>query len=270
MAQPNSPMEIFKLLEKSNCRQCNEPTCLAFAAEVFKGQRQLDECPHLDRDIVAYYGGKTGKQTSTEQNMEESVEQLKGQIATVDLASSAQRLEARFADGKLTIKVLGKDFSVDSKGNLSSDIHIHPWVTIPILSYIIDCAGTSVSGKWVPFRELKKGKTWYRLFGQRCEKPLKKVADTYTDLFEDMIHIFNGRQVENHYAADISLVLHPLPKMPILICYWRPEDGLESSLHIFFDSTAEDNLRIESIYALGAGLVRMFERIAIRHGSESV
>ena len=81
-----------------------------------------------------------------------------------------------------------------------------------------------------------------------------------------MIRLFNGRQVENHYASDISLVLHPLPNVPLLICYWKPEDGLASSLNIFFDSTAEENLNIQSIYALVAGLVRMFEKISLRHG----
>jgi hypothetical protein len=266
MAQLNNPIEILKLLEKSNCRQCNEPTCLAFAAAVFKGQKQLNECPHLESDIIEQFGGKTTEKRKTiEQDMNESVENLKRKIATIDLSSAAQRLGGRFSDDKLTIKILGKDFSVDSKGNFSSDIHIHPWITIPVLSYIIDGAGIPVSGKWVPFRELKNGKTWGPLFGQRCEKPLKKVADTYTNLFEDMLHIFNGRQVENHYASDISLVLHPLPKVPILICYWKPEDGLESSLNLFFDSTAEDNLNIESLYALGTGLVRMFEKISLRH-----
>jgi ArsR family metal-binding transcriptional regulator len=34
-------MAIFKLLEKSNCRQCNEATCLAFAAAVFKAAENL-------------------------------------------------------------------------------------------------------------------------------------------------------------------------------------------------------------------------------------
>jgi hypothetical protein len=230
---------------------------LAFAAAVFKGQKQLDECPSIESDIIERFGGRTERRTTIEQDLDESVKQLKRKIATIDLSSSAQRLGARFSDDKLTLKILGKDFRVDSKGNLSSDIHIHPWVTIPILSYIIDSAGMPTSGKWVPLRELKKGKNWYRLFGQRCEKPLKRVADTYTDLFEDLIHIFNGRQVEKQY---------PLPKVPILICYWKPEDGLESSLNIFFDSTAEDNLNIESIFALGTGLVRMFEKLALRHG----
>ena len=266
MSRLKNPMEIFKLLDKSNCRECNEATCLAFAAAVFRGEKQLDECPHLESDIIEGFGGNTEQRKPVDQDLDKTVEQLKRKISKIDLSSSAQRLGATFLDGRLTIKVLGKDFSVDSKGNLSSDVHIHIRVTIPILSYIMDSAGMPVSGQWVPFRELKSGKTWYRLFGQRCEKPLKKLADTYTDLFEDMIHIFNGRQVEKHYASDISLVLHPLPKVPVLICYWRPEDGLESSLNVFFDSTAEDNLNIECIYALGTGLVRMFEKIALRHG----
>jgi hypothetical protein len=241
---------------------------MAFAAAVFQGRKQLADCPHLESDVVERFGGHTENRTTIEQNLNQTMAQLKKKITTIDLAASAQKLGARFSKGKLTIKVLGKDFGVDPEGNLSSDIHIHAWVTIPLLSYIIYSTGRPVSGQWVPFRELKNGKSMYRLFEQRCEKPLKKVADTYTDLFEDMIHIFNGKQVEKHYAADISLVLHPLPKVPVLICYWKPEDGLESSLNLFFDSTVEDNLNIESIYALATGLVRMFEKIALRHGQQ--
>jgi hypothetical protein len=44
------------------------------------------------------------------------------------------------------------------------------------------------------------------------------------------------------------------------------DDGLESDLNIFFDSTAEQNLNIESIFTLSTGLVRMFEKLALRHG----
>ena len=261
-----TPIEILKILNKSNCKECNEPTCLSFAAAVFNGRKQLQDCPHVDEDIVVQFGGEPQNRTTIEQDMENAVEQLKRKIRKIDLESAAQRIGAGFSGDKLTIKVCGKDFHIDSEGNLASEIHIHPWLTIPVLSYILEGAGVPVSGKWISLRELKDGKTWAGLFGQRCEKPLKKVADTYTDLFNDMLHVFNGKQVENHYASDISLVLHPLPLFPILICYWKPEDGLESSLNIFFDSTAEKNLNIESIYALATGLVNMFEKVALRHG----
>jgi hypothetical protein len=266
MDQFKNPMEIFKLLDKSNCRKCNKSTCLAFAAAVFQGQKRLDECLQLDKKIIERHGGLAVNQIALEQMQTESIEKLKRKIATIDLQLSARRLGAQFSNEKLTIKCLGKDFSVDTKGNISTEIHVHSWIAVPVLNYILTGAGTPVSGKWVPFRELEGGKKWYRLFEQRCEKPLKKIADTYTDLFEDMIHLFNGRQVDNHYASDISLVLHPLPKVPLLICYWKPEDDLTSDLNIFFDSRAEENLNIESIYTLGTGLVIMFEKLALRHG----
>ena len=266
MTRFSNAMEIFKLLEKSNCRECNETTCLAFAGAVFTGKKALNECPRLEDKVIAKHGGKADSRKTTEQDMIEAMNQLKDKIKKLDLPHSAERVGGKYSNNRLTIKIFGKDFSVDEKGELSSDIHIHHWISAPFYNYIIDSKGVPVSEKWIPFRELAGGKNWYRLFGQRCEKPLKKVADTYTELFEDMIHLFNGKQVENHYSSDISLVLWPLPKFPMLICYWKPEDGLESNLNLFFDSTAEENLNIESIYALATGLVIMFEKIAQRHG----
>jgi hypothetical protein len=266
MAQLKSPVEILKLLDKSNCRECKKPTCLAFAAAVFSGQSQLSECPKLDSVIIERYGVKTAGQQSIQQQMEESLAQLKQMIGAIDLSSAARRLGADYSDGKLTLQCLGKNFSVDAEGNITTDIHVHPWIVVPVFNYIMYGAGTPVSGEWITFRELKSGKDWYPLYRQRCEKPLKKVADNYTDLFDDMLHVFSGKRIDHSYPADISIVLYPLPKVPVLICYSGPEDGLESSLTVFYDSTAEENLNIESIYALAAGLVRRFEKIALRHG----
>lgn len=167
-----NPMEIFLLLDKSNCRDCHLPTCLAFAAAVFKGQKQLNECPRLPRDIIDRFDDGTGRHRVVDEEGDAQTKQLQKKIALIDLAAAARRLGVRFSDNKLTLKVLGKKFSVDTKGNLSSDIHIHSWVAIPVLVHILEGSGISPSGKWVPFRELKNGRTWQRLFHQRCEKPL--------------------------------------------------------------------------------------------------
>jgi len=259
-------MDIFRLLDKSNCRKCNKPTCLAFAAAVFQGQRRLGECPQLDPDIVAQCEDAPIRHMSIEDEQAGLVAQLKAKIAALDLGAAARRLKAPYAKGALTINCMGKDIRVDTRGNISTDIHVHAWIMIPLFNYIIAGAGCPPSGKWLPFRELSGGKNGYRLFEQRCEKPLKRIADSYPTLFEDMIRLFNGKPVDGHFAADISLVLHPLPKVPLLICYWKPEDGFGSDLHVFFDAAAEENLNIESLSALGTGLVVMFEKIALRHG----
>ncbi len=259
-------LEIYKLLNKSNCRECLMPTCLAFAGAVYTGKKKLHECPYIDKKIVTQYSGEKPSTPAIAASIEKAMKELKNEVAKVDLIKAADRVKGVYQDGRLTIKVLGKNYSIDNKGNILTDIHVNPWVSLPVYKYIISCSDKEISGNWVPLRELPSGKDWYRLFGQRCEKPLKQVADRYTDLFEDMVRLFNGKQVENHYSSDISIVLHPLPKMPMLICYWRPDGELESDLNLFFDDTAEDNLDLNSINSLGTGFVAMLEKLTQHHG----
>lgn len=40
-------MAIMKYLPRTNCRECSEPTCLAFAAKVRDGEKGPDDCPPL-------------------------------------------------------------------------------------------------------------------------------------------------------------------------------------------------------------------------------
>jgi hypothetical protein len=266
MTQLKTTMDILKVLDKSNCRDCGEKTCLAFAAAVFKGRRQLSECPRLDPAIVEKYTGNTAKAQSIEEDMADAVEALKEKIKTIDLRKAAYRVGGQFEGGRLIFRILGKEFAMDSTGHFYTDIHINPWLIIPVLQYIINSAGTPLSGKWASFRELKDGMVRNPLFEQRCEKPLKRVADEYTDFFKDLLDIFAGRQVDNLFESDISIVLHLLPLIPMLICYWKPDDGMDSSFHLFFDETAAGNLPIDALYTLVAGFVHMLEKISARHG----
>ncbi len=265
MARISNPLEIYKLLPQTNCRECYLPSCLAFSAAVIKGEKKLGDCPYIQTDTK-----KTETEVNVRQHYDEQrtqhLESLKKMISTVDFPHSRDRLGARIVGEKLAITCLGKDFFVDRSGNVTSICHTHAGLTIPLLSYILQSKGGSVTGSWVPFRELKNGTAMGPLFEQRCVKTLKNIADSNTDLFEDIISIFNGEKAENIFPADISIIIHPLPRIPILICYLKAEDDLESDLSIYFDSGAENHLRIESIFELGAGLVMMFDKIAKKHG----
>ncbi len=41
-------IEILKLLPKTNCRKCNEPTCMVFATKIAEGSKGPEDCPGLD------------------------------------------------------------------------------------------------------------------------------------------------------------------------------------------------------------------------------
>jgi len=40
-------IQIFKLLPKTNCKECSVPTCLAFAMNLASGKAELDSCPYV-------------------------------------------------------------------------------------------------------------------------------------------------------------------------------------------------------------------------------
>ncbi len=266
MSQFKNVLEVLSLLEKSNCRECGEKTCMAFAASVFLGNRELHHCPKLSSDITGKYRAQEKKSNVYEEDFKKMMEELTAELKNLDLAERAKTIGATYDAGRLTLKIMGKDFSIDAEGKVYTSLHVNSWIFMITHHYIIHCQGVPVAENWVPFRELPSGQDWYRLFGQQSEKPLKKMADSYPDLFADLVHIFSGKQMVDQFQSDIAVILWPLPQVPMLICYWKPEEGMDSSLNLFFDATAEDNLSIEGIYQLGTGFTQMLEKLIQQHG----
>ncbi len=266
MPEFKNAMEVFKLLDKSNCRKCNESTCLAFASKVFLGQKDLSLCPNLAREIIDNYQGRAPKALPGEKDLERAMAELKGRLAVCDLAGAALRTGGEFVDGWLRLRIFGKLFSVNNEGRFRTDLHINPWMVMPVMIYVLECQGLAPQGNWVPFRELKGGREKNNLFVRRGEQALKKIADTYPGLFEDLVSMFSGNLLDRQYESDISLVLYPLPLLPMLVCYWKPEDGLDSELNLFFDKTADQNCGSDILFNLATGMVRMFEKFAVTHG----
>ncbi|HSV94282.1 MAG TPA: acetyl-CoA decarbonylase/synthase complex subunit gamma, partial [Desulfobacterales bacterium] len=46
-------IQIFKLLPKTNCKECGVPTCLAFAMNLASGKAELDSCPYVSAEARA-------------------------------------------------------------------------------------------------------------------------------------------------------------------------------------------------------------------------
>jgi len=52
-------LDIFKLTPKTNCKDCGNPTCMAFAMKVAQGALSLDKCPHLSEEALAVLNDAT-------------------------------------------------------------------------------------------------------------------------------------------------------------------------------------------------------------------
>ncbi|HIP99171.1 TPA: acetyl-CoA decarbonylase/synthase complex subunit gamma [Candidatus Bipolaricaulota bacterium] len=56
MAKRLTGIEIYKLLPRTNCRDCGFPTCMAFAMQVAAKKVALDQCPHVSEEAKAALG----------------------------------------------------------------------------------------------------------------------------------------------------------------------------------------------------------------------
>lgn len=264
MPEMNSPLGIYKLLNGSNCRKCMFPSCMAFAAAVFKGKKRIKDCPEIDTNTVKRFSGQTATLKRVEGGQRGAVDCLKQDVSKIDFASVAEKLGAIENCGKLAINCLGKDFIINNSGEMSSECHYNQWVHIPLLDYIAHGQGKSLSGDWLPFKQLNGAADWSRFFAHRCEEDMRQLVDAHTGLFFDLLHLLGGQPITG-INGDHSLVLHPLPRLPMVIHYWIAEEDFDSKLNILFDRTAPDNLNIEYIYTITRGLVEMFRALIVKH-----
>ena len=263
-----SPLELYKLLKKTNCRECMLPSCMAFAAAIIQGQKKLTDCPHLDQATIDGLKEDFAPRRSLEDEQQEMLGCLKQEISATDFQEAAKRLDVELKNGKLCITCFGKEFRVDAFGGLSSQCHNNLWVQLPLLNYIIHGKGKDLEGNWTSFAELRGAADWSRFFSHRCEESIRQLADAHKDLVFEILHLFGAQPTTGVTNADHSLIIHPLPKVPFQINYWQPEDGFESKLNILFDHTAPDNLNVESIYMLARGIVEMFRELIVKHSKD--
>jgi hypothetical protein len=260
-----SPLEIYRLLAKNNCGRCQLPSCLAFAAAVIAGRKNLADCPLLDEQSTAQLTARLhGRQEQELYRFVKDLSQLEQRIGTLDLAAIAPRLGGVFRDGKLVLNSFGKEFQIDQQGQVHSECHLIPWVKAPLLAYAASAQHQEITGRWLNFRDLPGGMEHQNLFASRCQNLLKELADRHPGLLHDLAELFQGTQAEG-FAADIALILHPLPHFPLLLCWQAPEDGMDSELTILFDACCAVNLPAQMVFSLCIGLAQMFGKIAALH-----
>ena len=54
-------IEVLKLLPKTNCGECGQPTCMVFSSLVIQGVKGPDDCTQLDdanKNLLETYLGK--------------------------------------------------------------------------------------------------------------------------------------------------------------------------------------------------------------------
>jgi hypothetical protein len=262
-----SALEIFKRTDRSNCGKCGVASCMAFCAQAAAGLQDPDLCPLLPESLKDEVRQRAAATVEVPEDRPEAViNQISGKIQQIDFEQAAQRLGGTVNGDRLSFHVLGRIFELDHQGRMYSLCHVNHWVHVSLLLYVVQGKGVDPTGEWVSFSQLKESRDWDRFFAHRCQAAMHQLADRSPELFLDIIELFGKQYSAQGPLSKHSVVLYPLPKVPLAINYTPPDGDFESSLSLLFDRSIESNLRAEGTYLLGAGLVEMFSRIIERHG----
>ena len=256
-------LEIYKLLNKSNCGKCGLATCMAFAQSAVSGVKGAEDCPYLSGDAAEKVGRRKDDPDQSD-GFGASIEALRDKVRNTDLKAAAPRLGAEFKGSMLSVRVLGREFMLDGSGVISSELHVNNWIQWLVLTYSSTSDPKAPEGRWIPFSELKSGATTVGYFSKRFEEPLRVIADEHTKVFFELLRIFGGKSVGG-FDADYAVALLPLPTGPMLVLYWREEEEFPSKLRVMFDPTADSYLGPEIITGMGRGIIEMLQKIIPKH-----
>ena len=178
-----SPVDIYKnILPKTNCGDCNFPTCLAFASMVVKEKLPLSKCPHLDPAVIEKYQEVLQKQYAEGKHLKKDVSKdalkwSKKRVSSIKIEDLQVIIGGNFYKngGNCFLELpYFADRIVISKENISykngSPLNILEQVLI--YNHIIKKGSSNPIGKWKAIEELPNSLSKIVSMRDSVEKPL--------------------------------------------------------------------------------------------------
>jgi hypothetical protein len=253
-------MEVLKNLPRTNCGECGQATCLAFATQVIKEGEDLHKCPHLtvaaevEEAVRAQQEAGVGRRR---ESLAISLEVMQAKVAPLEFAALAPGLGATYGEegGRpyLSLPYFGyclqvfKDELRYPPGALAD-----PWDAILLYNYIASQGDEPVAGRWIAYNSLpnsvSKAKTLARLEQQLADH----FAGQAAELKERASQLGGEMVAVGGEDADVQAAFRPLPRVPLLLLFWdaEAEEGFAPQASFLFDASVTTYLDLESMLFL--------------------
>ena len=137
-------------------------------------------------------------------------------------------------------------------------------LTLPIQAvlayYFYTSDGASLSGKWVSFADLPDGRIYNQAFQGYSGNELVKTFGLDVYSLRVACEKVGGKIAP---VGDAAYIFYALPRLPLLVNYWRGDEDFPSSCKILFDSSVNHYLPTDVCAILGSMLTHKIIKSAI-------
>ncbi len=259
-----SPIDVYRdILPKTNCGDCGEKSCLAFAAKVVSENVSLSKCPHVLRENIAHYQKILDNQHkdglyAKRDPAKDAVEWAEQRAALTDIKDLPYRIGGEIVevDGKQALKLpyFGTHVYITNDGIYSNEIELDHWERVFLYNHIAQGGKSNPIGKFVPFHELPNTISKIKSLERHIKRPLEEYFTGKIELLRQRGISLGAKDVSREFSScDLALLFYPLPKVPVLILFWdeeTEEEHMPAQINLLFDETIIEHLDIESILFL--------------------
>jgi hypothetical protein len=252
------PLDLYKCTPRTNCGECGQKSCLAFATLVVTRREDIAACPHLDREKVSPLRERLEAQQKSgvgvsREGFEKTMEYLSGEIEKCDFLVKAQSIGAKVREGQggigLVLHYFNADILVTKSDieNLSGD-RLSAWEKILVFNYVLS-GGAEPSGVWVGMESLPNSVSKIKSLQAHCEEPLGRLYSGRIDSFSQAVSPY-GREVRlEEQGVDFAAEFGVFPKLAIRLLFWDEvqDEGYPCRVKFLFDSRVLQVIDIESL-----------------------
>ena len=127
------------------------------------------------------------------------------------------------------------------------DCHFTPelpgWHSLVILHYLDLADGTPLTGKEIPFGKMRSGMVRGGGIDRKCEVAIQKLKYLSEDSLTRICESLGGERIASN--ADAAWRLPFLPRFPVTVKIWLPDEEFPASGRLFPDASADHYLTIE-------------------------
>jgi len=253
-----TPIDLYKLTPKTNCRECGFETCLAFATQVIVGQGDLDACRYLDQQALQPFRSRLAEQHEAgigvrREGFEKTLQFLRQEVRKWPFADLAGSLGARFfqSNGEPTLELtyFGEPVTVTNEDiSRASGAELNPWEKVLLYNYVIGGA-QEPSGVWVGMESLPNSVSKIKSLRAHCEQKLARAFAGRMDQLPRATEGLGREQALTEEKVDFAADFRILPKLALRILWWDEDlaEGFESRVKFLFDSGVLGTLDLESL-----------------------
>ncbi len=269
---PVSPVDIYRdLLPKTNCKECGEPTCLAFATRVVAEKIPLEICPYVNKELVEKFQKELYSQYSEgrwvkKDPAKEALVWAKERAASMKLSDLPERIGGVYGEDKegpfVKLPYFNRYIFIrDGKLTQEDGSPLNIWEQVFVYNHMAQGGSISPKGIWKGLEQFPNTISKVKSMKEHVEDPLIKYFSGNLEKLKKAGEAIGGVEPSKNEvpSADVALLFRPLPKVPVMLLFWDedPEEGFGARAKLLFDETIIEHLDIESIMFLSERLMQL-------------